>query len=45
MAEQNGNGAVVWRVLLLSGVLLNGIGLVAGSRCCRWSAHRSRSWA
>ncbi|MEU4761999.1 hypothetical protein AB0H12_02015 [Actinosynnema sp. NPDC023794] len=30
MARQDGNGAVVWRVLLLLGVLLNGIGLVAG---------------
>ena len=30
MARQDGNGAAVWRVLLLLGVLLNGIGLVAG---------------
>jgi hypothetical protein len=30
VARQDGNGAVVWRVLLLLGVLLNGIGLVAG---------------
>lgn len=30
MAGQIGSGAAVWRVLLLLGVLLNGIGLVAG---------------
>ncbi|MEU4449606.1 hypothetical protein AB0K14_39655 [Actinosynnema sp. NPDC050801] len=30
MAQRDGNGAVAWRVLLLLGVLLNGIGLVAG---------------
>lgn len=30
MERQDGNGAVVWKVLLLLGALLNGIGLVAG---------------
>jgi hypothetical protein len=30
VAQRDGNGAVAWRVLLLLGVLLNGIGLVAG---------------
>ena len=28
--RQDGNGAVVWKVLLLLGALANGIGLVAG---------------
>ncbi|MFD1151911.1 hypothetical protein [Saccharothrix hoggarensis] len=30
MVRQDGNGAAAWRALLLLGVLLNGIGLVAG---------------
>lgn len=30
MARQGGNDAIGWKVLLLVGMLLNGVGLVAG---------------
>lgn len=30
MARQDGNDAIGWKVLLLVGMLLNGVGLVAG---------------